>query len=218
MLHHWGEPLLHPEIFDMVRFAHERGIKTSFYTNGTLLAEKNIDQILDSKLDKITISLDGWDEIYNEIRGVEYKSIEEKVLNIIEKRTLANSNLKIEVSMVILKDTEELVDLFKERWSRLVESVTSQPMLTYSEGQRSKKCRELWRGNLVVLWDGKVVPCCVDYEGTQILGNAYKEELKKIWNGARMKSLRKAHIKGTFRGICSRCSEYQTKRVSQRFE
>ena len=71
--------------------------------------------------------------------------------------------------MVILKDTEELVDLFKERWSRLVESVTSQPMLTYSEGQRSKKCRELWRGNLVVLWDGKVVPCCVDYEGTQIL-------------------------------------------------
>ena len=41
-----GEPLLHPDIDVFVRTAHERGIRTSMSTNGSLLIEKRLDSML----------------------------------------------------------------------------------------------------------------------------------------------------------------------------
>ena len=33
-----------------------------------------------------------------------------------------------------------------------------------------------------ILWDGRVVPCCMDYDGKQILGDANKQTLTEIWH------------------------------------
>jgi radical SAM protein with 4Fe4S-binding SPASM domain len=35
---------------------------------------------------------------------------------------------------------------------------------------------------MFVLWDGKVVPCCMDFDSKQILGDANKQHLRDIWN------------------------------------
>jgi radical SAM protein with 4Fe4S-binding SPASM domain len=74
---------------------------------------------------------------------------------------------------------------------------------------RKKKspCRDLWR-ILVVLWNGKVVPCCVDFEGNIILGDAERENLQKIFKGPAMKALRKSHLQKRLSGLCEKCSPY----------
>lgn len=54
-----GEPLVHKHLIDMVKFAKNYGIATEIVTNGSLLNEQNINLLIDSRLAKLTISIDG---------------------------------------------------------------------------------------------------------------------------------------------------------------
>lgn len=55
-LHGWGEPLLNPEIFQMIEYAKLQGISTELTTNATLL-KKNIENILTSGLSVIVFGI-----------------------------------------------------------------------------------------------------------------------------------------------------------------
>jgi radical SAM protein with 4Fe4S-binding SPASM domain len=54
-----GEPLMRKDIFELIRYAHERKISTSISTNATLLTQEVCEQLYDSGIRSITISLDG---------------------------------------------------------------------------------------------------------------------------------------------------------------
>ncbi|MDR2836551.1 MAG: radical SAM protein [Bacteroidales bacterium] len=58
ILHFQGEPLLNKNLPEMIEYAHKNNIYTMFSTNAQLL-NKNLEKIIDSKPDKIIISLDG---------------------------------------------------------------------------------------------------------------------------------------------------------------
>ena len=66
---HRGESLLHPDFFRMVRWAHDAGLFTKFHTNGTLLDEAKSRALLQSGIDQLTFSFDGYDkDTYEAIR------------------------------------------------------------------------------------------------------------------------------------------------------
>jgi len=54
----WGEPLIHPRIFEMIIFCKERGYKVKLTTNGTLLTSDFRQRVIESGLDEVTISLE----------------------------------------------------------------------------------------------------------------------------------------------------------------
>ncbi len=65
-----GEPLLHPQFFDLVRRLACRGIRTSTVTNGTQLSQDNRQAAYASGLDRLHVSIDTLDpSIFAEIRG-----------------------------------------------------------------------------------------------------------------------------------------------------
>ncbi len=64
-----GEPLIHPEFFEIVDYIKSKGLWCAVDTNGTLI-EKNVDRLLSSKIDLVNISIDSVDEIQDQIRGV----------------------------------------------------------------------------------------------------------------------------------------------------
>ena len=55
-LHGWGEPLLNPELFQMVKYAESQGVSTELTTNGTLL-QRNIGTIFASGLSSIAFGI-----------------------------------------------------------------------------------------------------------------------------------------------------------------
>jgi MoaA/NifB/PqqE/SkfB family radical SAM enzyme len=55
----FGEPLAHPLIGDMVAQAKSVGARVELITNGILLTEKRSRQLVDAKLDRLWVSLDG---------------------------------------------------------------------------------------------------------------------------------------------------------------
>lgn len=212
----WGEPLLHKDIFKMIHYASDRGIRTMLTSNAVLFSEDNCRQIIESGLTRITISIDGIGETYSNIRGVPYEEIKSNILLLKKMRDQAHSDLKIDVSMVVFKETEHESKIFFEEWTPLVDRVQCIPVFTSME--RTTRCRELWRGTMVVLWDGTVVTCCVDYEGEMKIGNANNERISDIWNNLKMKQFRKLHSKRKFYGICKNCGEYESQVVSKRFQ
>lgn len=216
-LYDWGEPLLHPEIISIIKMIREAGKRTFLTTNGTLLNSTLSKQLIAAGLSTIAFSIDGLNETYTMLRGFDYKSLEEKIIDFLEIKNRINSQLRVEINFVISEKTETQVREFRKIWEKRVDYINFQPMVTYKKLQRKFPCRELWKGNLVVLWDGKVVPCCVDYNGELCIGEADKDDLVNVLNSPAMIKLRQSHSKKDFFAICNYCSEYVTDVIDSRF-
>src|SRR3990172_1088891 len=58
-----GEPLVHPELQELVKHAKDSGLVDVFFnTNGLLLTEKKAIQLIEAGLDRLTISCEGYEE------------------------------------------------------------------------------------------------------------------------------------------------------------
>lgn len=67
---HGGEPLLYPNIFEVSKYAKDKGMLVNFVTNGALINKAMAEKIVDAGINHITFSLDGPRPIHDEIRNV----------------------------------------------------------------------------------------------------------------------------------------------------
>lgn len=54
-----GEPLLRPDVFDIAQYGNGLGFRMTLATNGTLLTTQIVQKMIDSGIQRISISLDG---------------------------------------------------------------------------------------------------------------------------------------------------------------
>lgn len=211
----WGEPLLHPDFFDLVRYAADRGVRTMITSNGTHLTPENRRKLLECGLARVTFSVDGDAATHFAIRNYDLDTLRRDVRALVAERDAAGAALRIDVSMVVDAATEHALASFLAEWRGVADRVQAIPRLVAQ--RRSEPCRELWRGTLVVLWDGRVSACCVDSEGMLEVGDANVEPLRSVWNGERMRALRRSHRAREFPALCSMCGEFDHADVSKRF-
>lgn len=211
----WGEPLLHPQFFELTRYAADRGLRTMITSNGTHLTPENRAGLLSCGLDRLTFSVDGDHATHMAIRSYDLDVLRRDIMTLVKERDESDSPLRIDISMVVDQATEGALDTYFADWKGIADRVQAIPRIVAE--RRSSPCRELWRGTLVVLWDGRVTTCCVDSEGLLTVGDATKAPLSEIWNGDGMRSIRRAHTEGSFPSLCSMCGEYEHPTVSKRF-
>ncbi len=73
VLHGVGEPMLVKALPQMIRYLKDRGTYVLFNTNGTLLRPAKFQQLIDTGLDELRVSLDAADrESYAAIRGKDF--------------------------------------------------------------------------------------------------------------------------------------------------
>jgi len=112
----WGEPLIHPRIWDMVALAKKARKKVGFTTNGLLLNGTNLEKVL-GLIDIIGISIDGAStETYGQIRpGSVFKEVIENVRQLIQLKQKRRQS-KPKVSIVFMKmklNISELISIIK---------------------------------------------------------------------------------------------------------
>ena len=64
-----GEPFLYPGIIELLSYIKEKGLFVSMDTNGSLLS-RYAEDIVRLKIDHITLSVDGPEEVHDRVRGV----------------------------------------------------------------------------------------------------------------------------------------------------
>ncbi|HSW65143.1 MAG TPA: radical SAM/SPASM domain-containing protein [Dissulfurispiraceae bacterium] len=108
----WGEPFLHPDFLDMVRFAKERGCRVSTTTNGVCIDESLLDGIMASGIDMIAFSLAGFGEMNAALRaGTDSGHITSLIRKLhLKKRALGRTEPKIHVAFMLFSSTLQEVE------------------------------------------------------------------------------------------------------------
>ena len=66
-----GEPLYRRDIFQLARFATDRGLRVALATNGTMVTKQLARRIVESGVRRVSISLDGADALtHDTFRGI----------------------------------------------------------------------------------------------------------------------------------------------------
>jgi len=205
-LFHSGEPLLHRNLPEMIKMSSERGIYTIINSNAALLNAGLAEELIRAGLDLISISFDGFDKaVYESVRaGATYETTLGNIKSLIElKRSMKASNPRIVMEIIDMKQTSAAVPAYREEALALgadevriwkYQNWTEPDMIDSDRFPRKKvfyPCEYPYT-ILAVLWDGTVVPCCMDYNAKYPLGNAAEQSILEIWNGSREQSLRKA--------------------------
>ncbi|MBN3038397.1 MAG: radical SAM protein [Candidatus Omnitrophica bacterium] len=105
-----GEPLLNPEIFNIIEYAKSRGLTIGFATNATLIDDKIAQRIIHSGLDWLNISLDGATKgTYENIRkGADFDAVLKNIELLIRMKGKRN---KPEISVWFLALKNNLDEL-----------------------------------------------------------------------------------------------------------
>ena len=221
-----GEPLLHPELPKMVKYAKDKKAahKFNFYTNGILLSETKSLELINSGLDTIHISIDAFSKgTYKKIKNIQkLEVVEENVKRLVElKKKLHSKAPLVIVKIIHTADTQNEIKSFVNKWKGIANFIEIGKYHTWDgtfngsdlQGQtrsiqkiKRYPCTFLWY-NPVILWDGRVTTCCVDYQGKGIIGDIKENTLAEIWQGDALQKIRRAHLEGLYNTIplCSKC-------------
>src|SRR5262245_3858012 len=223
-----GEPMIHPNIFEMIRITRDAGIRTGMSTNATLLDDSRADLLLDSGLDYVILAFDGATKAtYEKYRiGATFEKTRENIVNLLSKKLARKSPMYVVMQMVLLKDNAHEIQAYRKLWSIPgVDEVRFKRDEIQIEGskipdvefqtQRRNPCHLLWRGPSYVRYDGLAYPCCYMYDEPAV-GNLKKQSLMQVWNSEAMIKLREAHIKGDLSAypICQTCQAARPSRAA----
>lgn len=188
-----GEPLLHPEISQIVRIAHNAGMYTQLVTNGMLLTPKNLQQLKDAHLDEMAISLHSINsDNYFAITGLQINDLKKVLLKC--KKFFAEKKLKFAIWRVkhpnpaiqdTIQDEMEFQSFIHEiglEWCEILGP--SEPWSRDGYVQTSKcvavNDNPFWCNKIVFTvntdWEGNMVLCCNDYNYEHVnLGNVFDD-------------------------------------------
>jgi MoaA/NifB/PqqE/SkfB family radical SAM enzyme len=101
----WGEPFLHPHLFEMIALAKKTGCKVGTTTNGMLLDRQGIDRLVKSGIDHIAFSMTGISEKNDLARnGTQFTQILQAVSDLAaQKEALRVETPAISVAYLLLR-------------------------------------------------------------------------------------------------------------------
>lgn len=129
-----GEPLLREDIFELLAHSAELGMITHLNTNGSLLEARNIQRLLDSRVDSVNISLDGAKaQTHDSIRGSSgaYEKATAAVRGLVAARGKRTTRPRVKVVAVLgmanIDEALELVRLAQDLGTDCIEFIPEQP-------------------------------------------------------------------------------------------
>jgi radical SAM protein with 4Fe4S-binding SPASM domain len=231
-LAHRGESTFHKQLPDMIRYASEKGIRTRLHTNATILNEKMSRALLDSGLDLLSFSFDGFaKEPYEKIRiGSNFEKTLANIVQFLRLKKELNSKKPYTVFQVIelngnTEGKEEFVRQFDDlpldslyikkphNWGGII---SGNPQIDqYCHRESYSHCSFLWY-SLTILWDGHVTPCPQDFFMELVLGDLRTQTIREVWDGAPLVNLRDSLARQDWEKIrpCNTCDRLWRKQVA----
>ena len=229
-LHVKGEPLLHPNLKEILEICNKNDILVNITTNATLL-EKNKEIIIESAaVRQLNLSLHSITKNENN-ENYNFENYINSVLKV-SKEILEKTNIIISYRLWNLENIEENNENYyilnclgkafnvenlseiakKNEFVKLSENAFLNQDLEFVwpsiDGEfvsDSGTCHGL-RNQVAILVNGDVVPCCLDGEGCINLGNIFEESFKDIINSEYSKEFIKAFEENrVIHNLCKRC-------------
>ena len=229
-----NEPLLDKRLFGMIRRFKERTggrVTTELVTNGALLTESVVAELRDARLDILDVSLDALSrDTYSKIRkGLDYDAVLEGVNRVLNANI---ERMSVFVRLVKVRDNIAEVKSFARHWRK-----RGVPVFMYTANNRvgaledfdeelrvrevpllhriGRRAVRAWLGHCPspfasanILHNGDVLVCTHDWARREVVGNMRDATLSEIWNGERMREIRRLISERRYTELpaCRECS------------
>lgn len=211
-----GESFLNRDIFKMIRYAKDAGIKeVASLTSLVAIKKEDIPKLVDCGLDWLTISVDGVHETYDEIRKPGKFSETLEKIQILHQTKKERGTVKPVVNcQSVFPAVQHCAEEYVRLLSPYVDKLAAMPIIDYETDtgnmvyEKNFSCPTMYQ-RLVVASDGRVLMCVNDEYGKHILGDIRQQTVHEVWHSKGMNALREAHKK--HKGVesyeaCSHCA------------
>lgn len=178
-LFYLGESTLHKNIKEMIDLAHEANVKIRLCSNGTS-----------------DVSGLGADDLWISANHTNFEEMQENLDKLIEKSIPFKVSLIEDVSLWLPERFEDHV--FYKKYYNWLGQLPGEN--ADSERIDNDLCSHPYKA-FIILWDGKCVPCEVDYDGFYVIGDLMSDGIMDVWNSEMMQAIRKAPA-----SICKECN------------
>ena len=185
--HILGEPLLHPNINELITIATKEGFFVNITTNGYLI--NNISN--NKNIRQLNISLHSYDKKYQISLSDYLNNIFNQVDNLLKENTYISLRLWVKT-----KEYNNIINCINKRYNCNIDLSKGNykikehlfinshetfiwPDLNNNYYNEVDKCYGLI-DHIGILVDGTIIPCCLDSKGIIKLGNIYKDDLEKV--------------------------------------
>jgi len=228
-LHVMGEPLSHPELYEILSIAEKYSMPINITTNGTLISSNT--RLINAKaLRKVSISLHSFEGANSS------EDMEKYIKSCIAFANGCAQNKKIcalrlwnldgENTKGANTQNEKILSMLKEEfhceWTPLFNGYKVSEYVFLEWGEKfdwpDKNAKDYGekgfcyglRSQIAILCDGTVVPCCLDGDGVVNLGNIFESTLEEIINTPRAKAIKEGFEKRkAVEELCRRCGYAQ---------
>ncbi|MCU0450822.1 MAG: SPASM domain-containing protein [Bernardetiaceae bacterium] len=206
-----GEPYLHPQFTELVRYAADRNIYTATSTNAHYLTDENARKTVESGLDRLIISLDGTtQETYQAYRvGGQLEKVLDGTRRLLAwRKRLQSRTPHVRFQFLVVRPNEHQigearqlgrqlgVDQVVFKTAQLYDYQQGSPLMPtqarYSRYQaqpdgtfalKNSLENSCWKmwHSCVITWDGAVVPCCFDKDAHHRLGSVADQTFAQVW-------------------------------------
>jgi len=217
----FGEPFTDKGIIEKIKYVNQRypKLKIDIFTNAGLLTPELTENLLKTGLGRITFSINGLEEGYQEVTGLNYENTKRNVLYFLDEKNKRGKKFLVNVSMMILKENEKRAKEFIKFWGSKVDSVRAyypsdwagelkenmgEQKIPY--GRKQWPCSAPWT-HIVIHSNGEFLKCCRDFESREIFGNLLEgDDIKKLRNSKKFKEFQKKQLNFDFSSpVCSTC-------------
>ncbi len=229
--HLMGDPLVHPQLNELVEICHESHVRIFFVTNGVLLKEKQAELLLHPAFRQVNFSLHSFNDNFPDRDPREYL---ERIFAYSERATALRPDLYINFRLWNLQEPRGSLGANQDMLRRI--SQRFQVAINDNIDVRTRKSIHLkdrlylhfdtefiWpamdlpvlgtsgtcyglSSHFGVLVDGTVVPCCLDKEGSIPLGLIQRQPLLEILNSPSARAVLEGFQEGKLvEGLCQRC-------------
>jgi len=227
----WGEPLLHPELEDILKICYNKGMQIVISTNGqNLNKESVIHALLKYPPTYLIVALDGLTDESNSVYRVGAKLLPAlEGVNELRHRRKGEYPI-LHMRTIIMKQNEkELAEIrafaknnkfdsyslrslvqiasSHEEFEKYIPESQEYRAYQYEDNKvikNYKVCKDLFMLP-TVLANGDVVACCVDYDGKINYGNLNDKSFRDIWFSKKATDIRKSVIEFPDNPVCVNC-------------
>lgn len=200
-LHVKGEPLLHPNLKEILELSNRYNKQVTITTNGTLLKEKKEILKNNPSIRQINLSLHSENKKENYLEDI-FQVVDELSSNIyVVYRfwTLQDNKLDRKSTEIVNKiirhhnlSTETVEKIRKQKNIKIAPNIYISkdnqflwPELNNTYYQEEGYCHAL-KSQMAILVDGTIIPCCLDGEGVINLGNIHTDNLESVLESERV--------------------------------
>lgn len=226
-----GEPLVHPQIYDMLDYAvRSSGVFVTLTTNGTILNEKRVEKLLASGLHLIDVSIDAFTpETYAKVRvNGKLEVTRGNVLRLLEIKRRARATTRVIVSFVEQALNTHEAAAFEAYWKdqgtdyvvmrRLHSAAGGVPRIAsmmHAEQAREARYPCLYPWERILLNPrGDLAFCPQDWVHGSVIADYHTTTIREVWQGEEYRKLREAHLRDNFahHEFCGRCPDWRQTR------